>query len=70
MLFEDLYESLVHRHRIPKPIAQEEGLLIMSRLHELLDGDEGEAKDTTSHGASPEVQCPPRDSRSAWNGSV
>ncbi len=37
MLFEELFESLVRRHRIPPQIAEDEGHVIQRRLNELLD---------------------------------
>ena len=37
MLFEEVYESLVHRQRVSSAIAEEEGRVILRRLHELLD---------------------------------
>lgn len=48
MLLEELYERLVHPHRIPGSIAEEEGSFIAKRLHELLEEDEAEQEDKTS----------------------
>ena len=36
MLFEEVYESLLHRHRDCQPTAEEHGRLILRRVHELL----------------------------------
>jgi|GraSoiStandDraft_5_1057265.scaffolds.fasta_scaffold936296_2 hypothetical protein len=37
MLFEEVYESLVHRHRISRATAEEQGRVILRRVHDLLD---------------------------------
>lgn len=37
MLFEEVYELLVHRNRVSQAMAEEEARVILQRLHELLD---------------------------------
>jgi hypothetical protein len=54
MLLRQLYERLVRPHRIPESMAEEEGSLIMRRLHEMLDVSEVEQDDKTSQIAPPE----------------
>ncbi len=48
MLFEEWFELLVHHHTIPHSLAEEEGRVIRSRLHELLDLTEGAQQDKHS----------------------
>lgn len=37
MVFEEWFESLVHRHHVHQSTVEEEGQMILKRLHETLD---------------------------------
>ena len=56
MLFEEVYDSLVHRQRVSRAMAEEEGRVILRRLHELLDkaADVNAPEETLSQDAQPE----------------
>lgn len=66
MLFEDLYDYLLHLHPSPQPRAEEEGLVIATRLHEVLNVLRECGR--TSQSDTPEEQCSLRDPGNTLNG--
>lgn len=48
MVFEEWFESLVHRHHVPQSTVEEEGQMILKRLHETLEPNAEAPRNTPS----------------------